>query len=330
MVAALGRQPLRVRIVERQRVERQVVRRQLEGRLERRHPGVERPAGHVVQQVEADRRRSRPRARPRRRRPRRAARCRRPSRVSVASSIDCAPSDSRVTPAADQRRRVASLVRPGVGLDGDLRARRQPEPRPDMGDQRRQRLRPAASTACRRRGRASRAAAAPPERRVERVGAQVELDVDGRQERLDPAPRPAGRRPGEDDEVAVRAERDAERDVDVQADGRGSGAAPPSRSPFARRRVATADDPPAVGRSVALVDLLDLAAARLESGRCGRCVRKTAKRVMAWPRKAAAIPPVSTVSQPPMSPMPERQDEQVAVALRAPRAASSACRRASG
>ena len=41
--------------------------------------------------------------------------------------------------------------------------------------------------------------------------------------------------------------------------------------------------------------------------------RKTAKRVMAWPTKAAAIPPVTTVSQPPMQADPHRQDQQVAV-----------------
>ena len=52
--------------------------------------------------------------------------------------------------------------------------------------------------------------------RVERIGAQVELDVQGRQERVDPVARSARGRAGIDHEVTVRTEGDAEGDVDVQ------------------------------------------------------------------------------------------------------------------
>ena len=42
-------------------------------------------------------------------------------------------------------------------------------------------------------------------------------------------------------------------------------------------------------------------------------VRKTAKRVIEWPRNAAAMPPVTAVTQPPARPTSHRHDEHVAV-----------------
>ena len=69
-----------------------------------------------------------------------------------------------------------------------------------------------------------------PELGVERVGPQRELDRQRLEEGGDPRPRSARRRAGHDDEVAVRTERDAERDVDVERDRR-------------RRSPATISDP---------------------------------------------------------------------------------------
>jgi len=64
---------------------------------------------------------------------------------------------------------------------------------------------------------------------VEGIGAKLELRLERGRQRFDPIRGPACGRAGDDDEVAVRAERDAERDVDVERD-RG----PCDRRPTAR------------------------------------------------------------------------------------------------
>jgi len=38
--------------------------------------------------------------------------------------------------------------------------------------------------------------------------------------------------------------------------------------------------------------------------------RKTANLVIAWPRNAAAMPPVTAVSQPPMNPIPSVSEKR--------------------
>jgi hypothetical protein len=55
---------------------------------------------------------------------------------------------------------------------------------------------------------------------VERIGSQIDLGFEGIDERVDPVARPARRRTGVDDEVAIRADRCAEGDVDVESDRR--------------------------------------------------------------------------------------------------------------
>ena len=148
--------------------------------------------------------------------------CRRPSRRSSPRSIDCAPSEIRVTPASRHARRVATLVGPGVGLERHLGPGGHAEPCPDPVEQpgnglgREQRRRATAEVdgfeRLRRLANAGRAGHA---RR-----AQLQLGLEGGEERANPVARAPGRRPGIDDEVAVRAERHAERDVDVQRDRR--------------------------------------------------------------------------------------------------------------
>ena len=120
----------------------------------------------------------------------------------------------------DPGRRVAALVGPRVGLEGHLGIVGEPEPTPDLLDdpcddrRREQRRRPAAEEqALERRPLAVVGG-------VERVGAKVDLGLERPDEGVDPRLGAAGGRPGIDDEVAVRADRDAERDVDVERDRR--------------------------------------------------------------------------------------------------------------
>ena len=157
VVAGRPGQPLRIRVVEGQRVGRDVVRRERERRVQRRRPGLLALPGDVVQQVE----RHRPDARlaslgdrgldvPR------AVSSAQPPQQPVIERLRAQrdPRHARV----DERPRVAAFVRPGVRLDRDLGARGQPEPGPDAIEDGRDRRRTAAASACRRRGTASRAA----------------------------------------------------------------------------------------------------------------------------------------------------------------------------
>ena len=124
---------------------------------------------------------------------------------------------------------VATLVWARVGLDGHLGAGRKPEavldPLQERADHRRgqERRRAAAEvdggerTAPRVVQGTGRSEA---EARIKRVGAELELGLDGSNERLQPSSRAARRMTRVDDEVAVRAERDAERDVHVEPDRR--------------------------------------------------------------------------------------------------------------
>ena len=160
------------------------------------------------------------------------------------SSNDWAPSDTRLIPATNERPSVTALVRPRVGLDRDLGAVREPEPRPDPFDQRGDATMTAAGSACRRRCTGCRVAAAP-RTRHRPASARSPISVRSAPGRRPPAPPvPARRRPRVHDEVAVRAQRDAERDVDVERDRRPRGDGRGRRAWSGRRywsRVASPD-----------------------------------------------------------------------------------------
>ena len=214
-------EPLRVRVVEGQRVRRDVVGAERERGVERRRPGRLALPGHVVQQVE----RHRPDARLARLGDRVAAtsrgRCRRPSRRSSPSSNDCAPSETRVTPASTSARASPRSSGPGFASIVTSAPVGQAEALAHALEDRGDRRRPAAASACRRRGRrVSSGGRRGPERGVGSVRPQVDLGQQRADERLDARPRPARRGPRVHDEVAVRAQRDAERDVDVERDRR--------------------------------------------------------------------------------------------------------------
>ena len=228
---------------------------------------------HVVQQVE----RHRPDAR--RREPRRP-RPRRPAAGAAGPAAAAArrrTTARRARPASRPRRRsaarVAALVGPRVRLDRHLRARGQAEARrgrgrgwPSIDDG------AAAASACRRRDtRVSSGWTARPERGVGRIRPQVDLRQQRADERLDAGPRSARRGPRVHDEVAVRAQRDAERDVDVERDRR------PRRAPAASTAAAATSRTPAgsstrqpSGVRLPPLDLLALGALGLRHGRRGR------------------------------------------------------------
>ena len=219
-VVAVGTgQAFGVRIVEGQGVEREMVGLEGERGVERLDPVDHGRVRGVVEQVEADRGDAggarlgdgpdhvddpMPSTQP-------PERCR-----GHRLGADRQPGD------ADSAKRggVAPLIGSGIGLQGDLGAIRDAEPGPNPIDQladgrrREQRRRPAAEV--------DRLERRPPaaERRVKRVRAQVELGKERRNERGDACLRSARRRPGVDHEVAVRTERDAERDMDVERDRR--------------------------------------------------------------------------------------------------------------
>ena len=168
------------------------------------------------------------------------------------------------------------------------------------------------------------------ERGVQRVGAQVDLARSGREERADPRPRPACGRARDDDEVAVRAERDAERDVDVQRDGRRRRRAaanlahrsrevdsrePMTRQPSGGRRRCSISSTSRAARH----RLADVPGAQ-EDREARDGVAQEGRRDAAGDRRQPAAD----------EPDPERQDEQVAVAAGCARAASSARTAASG
>ena len=133
-------------------------------------------------------------------------------------------------PGPDESRRIAALVRPGIGLEGDLRVVRQPEASPDVVDQSsddlsRQQGRRAAADVEGFEGRTTgrvdgRPRARRPKGLVERTGSQVNLGLEGIRERVNSVARSARSRSGIDDEVAIRADRDAEGNVDIERDRR--------------------------------------------------------------------------------------------------------------
>ena len=191
--------------------------------------------------------------------------------------------------------------RPGIGLQGDLGLRGPARSRAahPLGHEPRH-LAGRAATACRHPGtrRASSGAVVPGRLRTPRWRVGSKRRAPGGQRSRYAAMLPArgpGRGPRHDDEVAVRADRDAEGEVDVQPDRRcrpGLGRGGLGRGPVGPTRAA--DDPPAIGRPIAACGLRVLTAGR----RVGRSTghRNTAKRVMAWPGNAAAMPPVATAA----------------------------------
>ena len=267
---------LRIGIVERQRIGRDVVDAESDRRVERRRPGVDRLPRHVVQQVDRHRSARLPAPRrPRRRRPRAGAVAR--AAAAAPGSNDWAPSETRVTPAATSA--AASPRSSGPGFDSIVTSapsampHRVADEREDRGDGLRGQQRGRAAA----RGRRSRAAGAPrtpaARRRRRRASARRPSSVSSASTNASTRARgPARRRTRVDDEVAVRAQRDAERDVDVERDGR-------TRDRFrgARRRrdldrdgLPRAEDPPALGRPVAALDLLVLGALRLRDAGVAR------------------------------------------------------------
>ncbi len=131
-----------------------------------------------------------------------------------------------VDPRLGERPGIAPLIGPRVGLDRDLGVGGEPEPFADERDQpgdrgrRQQRRRPAADV----EGVQRRPSDA--ERGIGSVRSELDLREECAHEAVDPRPGPACRGARVDHEVAVRAERHAERDVDVERnrgsrDGRG-------------------------------------------------------------------------------------------------------------
>ena len=271
VVAGGARQPLRVGVVEGQGVQRQVVGAEREGRLERRRPALLGAVRDVVQQVQRDR--GNPRGP-----------CRLDGPCHVLGSVPPAqpaelarvhrlrperdPRDAGIAPRTSRRR--ARRDRGWPRASPRLRRSARTAPGSARGAARWRQV--GAGTVCHRRSRRFPAAAATRERR--KPGrAELQLRLEGGQERGNSVARPAGCRPGVDDEVAVRAERDAERDVDVQRDRRqrrcvgGMAAAvtdPAAPDPASRRSASPAAagvaprSPRPPGRAAA-------------ADRCGRC-----------------------------------------------------------
>ena len=180
-----------------------------------------------------------------------------------------------------------------------------------------------------------RAAAAQRRRRPEFAGRARRREARSRsrgaaRSAADPVPRSARGGTGVDDEVAVRADRDAERDVDVERDGRprrrrpGAGVAGRGNAGDLRRhhrsRGADSRGPmtrqPSGGRR-----RLSISSSSRPRGRnwpAWPVHRKTAKRVTAWPRNAAAMPPVTAGDPAAGEPDEERHHQHVAVPPRRP------------
>ena len=158
VVAAGPGQPFGVGVVEGQRVEREVVGREGERRLERLDPVDQGRVGHVVQEVEADRARCRPRA------PRRRVRRRRPpGGADPAAEARPPTSPGRRSRGGSPRRRAAPRRRRARRGRGWPRGSPRRPARSRSGGRRaraaRRCRRRAAATASRRRGRPSRAPA---------------------------------------------------------------------------------------------------------------------------------------------------------------------------
>ena len=224
MVARRAGQSLRVRIVQLQRVQREVVRLELQRSFERFRPAGERLARGVVQQVDVDR-----------------LDAGRPGRMHRLGHVPgCVPPTERRQLLRDQALgperdpghagqalgdRIAPFIRSGVGLEAHLGVWDQTEPLADPiedlgeGAGRQERGRPATEVDG-LQGRPTRLRRAThhgqPEAGVEGVGAQVQFHEERRDKRSDPVGRTPGPRARHHHEVAVRADRDAERHVDVQ------------------------------------------------------------------------------------------------------------------
>ena len=254
---------LRIGVVQRQRVQREVVRLEGERGVERAVPGLDRRAGHVVQEVEADRGDAggaRVAARPS---ATSSGEWRRPSARSSAASRLCAPIDSRVTPASRSAR--ASPRSSGPGLASSVTSASGASP----NRSRTIAIRRAIAAAGRRLGvppprytessaRSRRRAGSAPAR-VERVGAQRQLLLERGDERADPVRRararrgPRRRRSRSTGSARRRTERG----------GRGRPEAPPPSPPGSPvAGAAPVDGAPALGRSPPSLDVLDLRAAR--------------------------------------------------------------------
>ena len=230
VVAHRARQALGVRVVERQGIGGDVIRLEGERRIQRRGPNGLGLPGHVVQEVE-----------------RHGRDARLASRVDGGSDVvrpvppAQPPEQARierlrahrqaVDPGRDEGAGIPALVGPRVGLDRDLRAVGEPETlareRHEAGDGRRrqQGRRPAADV------QGVEGEPPRPEGRVERIRPQPDLRQQGVRERRHARPRPARGGTRVDDEVAVRAQRDAERDVDVERNRRVARRSRRSRAP---------------------------------------------------------------------------------------------------
>ena len=221
MIAIRAGEALGVGVVEGQGIEGEVVRREIQGGVERRHPAGHALVGHVVEEVEADR--SDPRL------TRLGDRIGDVPRLVAATDAtqlrvverlrpDRQPRDAGANPAG----RIAALVRSGIGLERDLGIDREAVSRPDpideVGDDvgLEEGRRPATEVQ-RLEGRSG-----PPEGRIQGIGSQIQLGLERGDEGVHAGARAARRGARIDDEIAVRAERDAERDVDVERDRRTS------------------------------------------------------------------------------------------------------------
>ena len=193
--------------------------------------------------------------------------------------------------------------------------------------------RTAAATVSRRRGRrwpgAARAGRAPDPASWSRLAGRAPQRVD---KCVDPdrGPRAALR---VDDEVAVRTDAEAERDVDVERDRRPARhrVSPRPRRPVipvpARRSRSRHRRLPAGRRQHVSV----LASRLLQPARrawpAWPVARKIAKRVIGVAHIAAPMPPVATTSQPPTRPIPSESSSMRPAAARRRRAAWPARRR---
>ena len=233
MIAGRTGQALGVRVVERQRVQGQMVRVDVQCGVERRHPRSQISIRDVVQQVDVDRADAR-RAR------RRDGVADMPGAMATAelaqlvSSSDCAPKEMRVMPA---RRHAAGSPRSsGPGLASSVISAPSAlsnRSRTRASNRRCRRL--PAGMVSRLPGTPSRGPVGPryptAECPVERIGTQVDLGQDRGEVLRDPVARATSRGPGDDHEIAVRTERDAEGNVDIERDGgasRGAVATMPS------------------------------------------------------------------------------------------------------
>ena len=217
------RQALGIRVVEREGVQRQVVRGQPQRLAQGRLPALQRLARHVIEKIEIDRLESRgPRLR--HGRDHVARRVAPPEAPQLRAIHALGTERDAVDAETPERGQVAPLVRTRVGFEGDLRLGCEPEPRTDdrdkppeplPGDEGR-RAAPKVQAPERRPIAHSQHA----ERGVQQFGAQFELPTHGLVQAIGPSAGTTGIGPGVDHEVAVGAARNAERQVDVQGDGR--------------------------------------------------------------------------------------------------------------